>query len=308
MGVFDLFSKRRKRERGENADVYTYDNLPDKLKVQVVQIWGDAIGANGRRVNGRSGDTGFKFLVRTLRKEYGVFSLTGEGCYNSFDEFTQWFFDEKDVEKCLDAVELSCVVIDNLVRDGSWHPRPLTKPDDALAEINTRFREAGVGYQYESGKIVRVDSQLIHKEVVLPALSFLSEPGFKGANQEFLSAHEHYRSGKYEECLVDCLKAFESTMKVICHKRKWSYDQHDQARKLIEILFSNNLVPPYLQSQFTSLRSMLESGIPTIRNKDGGHGQGVQPRNIPDYLASYQLHQTAATILFLIKAEKGVGP
>lgn len=38
MAVFDLFSKRRKRERGEGPDVYIYDQIPEPLKVQIVHI------------------------------------------------------------------------------------------------------------------------------------------------------------------------------------------------------------------------------------------------------------------------------
>lgn len=43
----------------------------------------------------------------------------------------------------------------------------------------------------------------------------LSDKRYKGASQEFLAANEHYRHGRYKECLNDCLKAFESTMKII---------------------------------------------------------------------------------------------
>src|ERR1019366_1526163 len=85
--------------------------------------------------------------------------------------------------------------------------------DSAVTELNARFREHGIGYQYESGEIIRVDSQLIHSEVVKPALTLLTAPEYEGANAEFLKAFEHYRKGDTKECLNECLKAFESTMK-----------------------------------------------------------------------------------------------
>ena len=43
MPIHDLFSKRRKRAAGETADVYIY-TIPEKLRVQIIHIWGDAIG------------------------------------------------------------------------------------------------------------------------------------------------------------------------------------------------------------------------------------------------------------------------
>ncbi|WP_436232542.1 DUF7014 domain-containing protein, partial [Escherichia coli] len=45
---------------------------------------------------------------------------------------------------------------------------------------------------------------------------------------------------------------------------------------------SQNLIPAYLQSQFTSLKTMLETGIPTIRNKNTGHGQAADIKEIPE--------------------------
>lgn len=303
MGIFDLYSKRKKRERGEMSDVYAYDVLPKELKMQLVMIWQDAIGELGRTSDQYIPDGAFPSLLRILQKEYGsIFKQKKTDFYT----FAEWFFAEQDIDKNLDAVELTCKCIDIYIRDNYniWIPKPKSSPDDAISEINGRFQEAGVGYQYVSRKIIRVDSQIIHKEVVLPALNLLSEAEYKGANIEFLSAHEHYRKQEYEYCLDDCLKAFESVMKVVCHKKGWDYQATDTAKKLIDIIFSNNLIPQHHQSQFTALRGILESGIPTIRNKHGGHGRGVQTRVIPDYLAAYQLHQTAATILFLIQAEK----
>ena len=102
--------------------------------------------------------------------------------------------------------------------------------DTALQEINRRFRQHGVGYQYTDGVIVRVDSELLHEEVIRPALSLLRDKRFEGAQSEFLAAHEHYRHGRKAEALVECVKAFESTMKTICELRGWTYDKTGTSR------------------------------------------------------------------------------
>ncbi|MEZ9347262.1 hypothetical protein AB4166_10465 [Vibrio splendidus] len=45
------------------------------------------------------------------------------------------------------------------------------------------------------------------------------------------------------------------------------------AKKLIRVVgLDNGLIPTYLQEQFNNFSSLLESGIPTIRNKEAGHG------------------------------------
>jgi hypothetical protein len=109
---------------------------------------------------------------------------------------------------------------------------------------------------------------------------------------------------RYKECLNACLSSFESTMKAICAKRKWAYSSKDTARALIETCLKNNLIPPFWQSHLSGLRSTLEGGVPTARNRTSGHGQGAAPTEIPQSLASYVLHLTATTILFLAEAEK----
>lgn len=172
----------------------------------------------------------------------------------------------------------------------------------SIDELNYRFREHGVGYQYESGKIIRVDSQLIHSEVVQPAMSMLSDPMYEGANAEFLSAHEHYRKRRYKECLNDCLKAFESCLKAICEKRGWNYKPTDNAKRLIDIAFVQGLIPNFMQSHFSALRNTLESGVPTVRNRMSGHGQGSQEVPVPESIAGYALHLTASNILLLARA------
>jgi hypothetical protein len=177
-------------------------------------------------------------------------------------------------------------------------------PDSAIQELNDRFRESGVGYQFESNEIIRIDSKIIHSEVVKPVLALLGlAKEYSGANDEFLRAHEHYRHGRHKECLVECLKAFESLMKGICQKNSWPYDKNGTSKALINVCFEKGLIPSYLQSQFASLRSLLESGTPTIRNKEGGHGQGAEVTKVPEHLASYVLHLTATNMLFLANCQ-----
>ena len=175
--------------------------------------------------------------------------------------------------------------------------------NDAINELNQRFREHAVGYQYQSGYLVRVDSQYLHSETVEPALSVLYDAGFSGASDEFMEAHRHYRQGNNKDAIVNALKAFESTMKTICDKRKWQYDKkRATAGPLIDVILANNLIPPDMQSHFTGLRTALESGVPTVRNRMGGHGQGSVPVVVPAYIVSYVLHLTASNIVLLVSA------
>ncbi|GKK33678.1 STM4504/CBY_0614 family protein [Klebsiella variicola] len=303
MAIYDLFSKRQKRLRGEVPDVYQYTNLPNNFRVQVIHIVKETIGED----HGRGSDPGgvYKGINDTLCREYGVFKLRDYPKSN-FEAVYDFFLNEKDIERCLDVIELSFKAIDVYVREYHWrfHGQQ-QKCDAAIEELNVRFKEAGIGYQFESGELVRVDSQFIHSDAVKPTLQILGRSQeFAGANDEFLSAHEHYRHQRFKECLNDCLKSFESLMKAIHKRRSWEYGSTDTAKKLISSCLSNGLIPDYMQNQFSSLRILLESGVPTIRNKEGGHGQGDEVTNVPEHLASYTLHLTASNLLFLAKCDE----
>lgn len=312
MPIFDIFSKRRKRLQGKIPEVYVYDNLPEPLRVQIVQIWWDTLGNRDQYYGYGDGDKVkhiYKSLVEMLCREYGVFRLSESeahsGDRNFLIELASFFLEEKDVEKALDAVELSFRVIDSYIRSNDYLSRYDAPKiaDDAIEELNNRFREHGVGYQFANGQIIRIDSEFTHDEIVKPALKLLNQRQYAGAQQEFLKAHEHYRKGNAKEALSECLKAFESTMKTICDKRGWSYGDNATAKPLIQACFDNGLIPSFWQSHYSSLRNLLESSVPTGRNKLSGHGQGTTPVSVPSHLVAYMLHMTASAIVFLTEAD-----
>lgn len=304
MSIFDLFSKRQKKLRGEIPDVYQYEDINNNFRVQVVHIVTETFGKDTYPHNYTS--NAFDEIHRILCKEYGVFSLKEDENY-SFNAIYNFFLSTSDYEKVLDIIELSFKFINEVVRQDSYQyytrDNRLT-PDEAIEELNQRFKEHGIGYQFESNELIRIDSQIIHSEVVKPVLKLLHNKIYSGANEEFLKAHEHYRNNRNQECLNECLKSFESTLKAICDKNNWSFNQNDTSKRLIKICFDNNLIPTYLQTQFSSLQQLFESGVPTIRNKNSGHGQGTQSINVTNEMASYMLHLTATNILFLVQQEE----
>ena len=179
------------------------------------------------------------------------------------------------------------------------------RPDEIIEELNRRFRENNVGYQYHQGQIIKQDSQFTHAEITDPVLHVLAQPFLVGANQEFLSAHEHFRHGRFKECINECLKAFESTMKSICDKRGWAYDRsRATASTLIQVCESNGLFPVFLRNQLTAVRTALESGVPTARNKTSAHGQGSSPTTVAEEFDRYVMNLTATNIRFLADSEQ----
>ncbi|MEX2310169.1 MAG: hypothetical protein WD738_21555 [Pirellulales bacterium] len=153
-------------------------------------------------------------------------------------------------------------------------------------------------------KAIERGSQFLHTEAVQPAFTLLADNRFKGANDEFLKAHEYFKNGDYPACLNECLKAFESTMKIICHHKSWPYRQEDTASKLVKTCLDNGLLPTYSEQQLNTLAQSLTTTIPTPRNKQSGHGQGVKQNVVTAETAKFSLNSTATTIVFLIESAK----
>ena len=337
----DIYSKRQASLKMGNKNLYKYDSIPDKLRVQIEYVVDDIldnktlIGAmkaiSGNKINANSicGK-----VITDLCREYGVRYLAKTPRCN-FDnalilniiEIHNFIEKESIVERILDLIELffktlqhiSDYIIPSLIEKHSCFDingfyvtndnkieliKELNKIlDEAIKELNARFLEHGIGYQYESGKIIRIDSKYTYEEMVKPALGLLHRNGYKGAEAEFLKAHEYFRKGYNESVLNECLKAFESTLKTICDKRSWEYDK-STSKNLIEICFKNNLIHNFLQDEYNSLINLLKSGVPMLRNKLSAHGQGSEELPpIPDYYAAYMIHMTASNIIFLIEAE-----
>ena len=310
MSVFETFSKRlKKKQRAGKTDVFQYDDLPNEFRVQVVHILADAIGcweyASEWDLVPES-NKWWHHIHSQMVREFGVFRLSERG--GDLFEECQHFIQEAEALPTLDLIEFAFRFIDRGIRPflvkhhWDFPGRPAQSPDDAIKELNERFLEHSLGYAFVDGQLIRKDSQFVHAEVVQPALALLAGAKFRGPSDEFLRAHEHYRHGRHKEAIQDALKAFESTMKAICDARRWTYKPTDTAKPLIDVLLKNDLVPPFLQAHLTAFAAALASGLPTVRNKLAGHGQGATPVAVPGHFVAYALHLAATNIVMLVEA------
>ena len=298
--ILELFSKRNKPK--SDIEIYLYDALPSQFRVQVTYIWDDLFGKEGEKLFDIINEANiYKPLVDMLSRDFGVYNLCENWKHENYgykSEFFNGFLTEKYIYKAIDYIELSLRIIKNIVEMDDYRSRVercsyLEVFQQAVLELNYRFDEHQLGYQWVDGKIIRRDNVFTHQEIIKPALEILARKRFKGASAEFHKAHENYRNGKYHESLNECLKAFESTMRIICNQQKWQIRDSATASTLIDICFKNNLIPQFWQSKFTSLRTILESGVPTARNKLSGHGSGSEEKEIPRHLVQYALNITA---------------
>ncbi len=200
MTILDLYSKRKRRiEKSNQPEIYQYNDLPITFRRQVIHIWCSAIGAY------RSSHLGSQIwnqIHNLLTRELGLFELSSGFQTDPFEQCKEFLLNKNTpIENLLDLIELTFKFIDLVIRQKLENPRNLVdadfkrylsqQPDEAISELNHRLREHEIGYQFEGGQIIRVDSKFIHAEIVVPALGLLSDPNFTGPEQEFRSAHEH---------------------------------------------------------------------------------------------------------------------
>lgn len=301
---YKMYFQRKLEETGGYPDTYQYDDLSSKLKIQIYHLFAQNFGLDKRTIINdydRRLSGFYQKIYNSLVLQLGVLGLVSSEYNKTFSTIIfDYFFSLNDID-----IELS--IIELLFRNGLvYKGYAIDNYENAsfINELNTFFKQNGTGYQFENGQIIRIDSHYIHAEAVKPTLSVLSQQLYEGAQQEFLRAHEHYRHQRYPEAMVDCLKAYESTIKIIMKKRGWEYEKSDTAKELTGKILQQQLIPKYWTQYFSSLKNTLIAGVPTSRNNEAGHGQGDELKDIPDYLVSYVLHMTASAILFLVKAEE----
>lgn len=305
----DLYSERVRQQSSGGIDVFQYDSIPPQLRVQISQIAMDAIGQptvkdtfGNDRVPTPAAEL-WRSIRDVLTREYGVHSLAGQR--EPVLDVLRFLEGSATAHQCLDVIELICraiAIAGKMPKYNRDRSRITQTATDALDEINHRLRRAGCGYQVEHGTVFRVDSQFAHGQIVLPALQLLTHPDLQNANQEFLSAHEHYRNAKYESALVDAAKSLESTLKAICASKGWSVAGNATLKPLLDAVIAQQLLPRGVLDHVSAIRATLEQGVPYLRNNFGGHGKGTGSHTTDEELCAYCLHLAASAILLLVKA------
>lgn len=299
----NLFSRKYKRENGLFSDVYQYDEMPEKLKITLYKIFVRAIDeiTDGYNQNEKR----IKIYHRIhdiLCEEHSLHYLSKKIYYERDypDSVINFFINTENLIIQMDIVQLFCARI-KFKADNSYGEQQ-DYFNSFIKEINQRMLEHSFGYQFEENTIIRIDTKHTHSELVKPTFTLLKDTRFKNADEEYRDAFEAFKRSDYENVFVECNKAFESTMKIICEINKFTYKQADPSSKLITILKDNDFIKGYNEDMLNGLVKVLSS-ISTLRNKEGGHGKGVKDEISDISYVNFALHLTASKILFLMERQ-----
>lgn len=301
--MYELYTDRLKKLNNK-IDVFEYDIFPISFRNQLFYIFSDLMNPYVQ-FNPILWDTlELNFCREKGLKRMGNYQInTGKGKYN-----IERYITESDNPDLLDFIDYYFHLFDLCFRNYKPEYNPNYDADgavsDAIKELNNRFKQHNLGYEFINSQLIRIDNTLIHKEIVKPALILLSEEGFEGAEDEITKAYEARRKGDNKNAILNSCKSFESTMKTICEKKGYAYTEKDSARNLINILADNEFFPKYMSTYLQNLKNILESGTPVIRNKQADHGQGTEVVEPSNEFTDYAIHLAATNILFLLNLYK----
>lgn len=307
--VYEPFHiRQRNLERAGQPILFKYDDLPNEFRVQVYRILEQVIGDEKEhggttyvRVAGEQEPFGpktvWKLISHVMADELGYTTGKPQG---KGDLFSILFQSRLPVSNVLTALEIAFRAVEKLPSNYQVQFDCAIDSQTAIGTTNRRFRQHDLGYAFESGIIVRVDSQYLHTQVVSPALQLLMTANFKGAQQRFLNAHEHFKQGENDDAILDAARAFESTMQHICDELNWEYPSGAQAKDLVRVVTDKGLFPSWHQNHMNSLRTLLQ-GLPTVRNKKASHAD-TEGHDAPDEMAAFALHLAGSNIVFMVES------
>ncbi len=302
--MFDLYS-RRKKDVEDTKDIFIYDIFPPTFRNQFYWIVEDVF-SKVEKQNYQWGDIEH-LLCEKFAREKGMKYVSGyfDGSENVIGDF-EYYIDKCSEEDFLDLLDF---IYGAFISNEKIQSQCYTGDDDffknAIDELNLRLKQHRLGYEFVNNEIIVKTNTIMHHHVIKPALKLLIDEEFRGAEEEYLLAFEHFRKSENKDAILNAIKAFESTLKTICSGMGYTFDKdRDTAKKLISILENNSFYPTYLNNHITGIRSTLESGAPTLRNKKAGHGQGVAITTVTDEYVEYALNLVATNMIFLYKLYK----
>jgi hypothetical protein len=163
------------------------------------------------------------------------------------------------------------------------------------ADLNRVLGEEDTSWRLLEGRFVPLDSVFVHEQIVAASYEALSSAHFEGAAHELLDAQHDLADGDIRGAIHNAGSSFESAMKAALDR-----DDYLAAKKLIDALRADGYfdgIPEKLRGQFVE---EVLTGLPWMRNKLGGHGQGKDKQAISEPYARLALGLAAVLNEFIV--------
>jgi AbiJ N-terminal domain 4 len=167
-----------------------------------------------------------------------------------------------------------------------------------IEELNARFQEARLPFEYHAGIFQRIDDQLTNTQIEKPFWSIVAEPKFSNVEQDIKEALDRRDAGK-SDAPFHALKALESTIRILSDELGRTRGTERGAAEFIDNLVAAKPTryidvweSEALKSVFRDLRNPL------------GHGSGaVQPLALSTQQSTWAIELVMSWIKSLVRRE-----
>lgn len=217
-----------------------------------------------------------------------------------------------ETEEILDFLDIIIVNIEKTIQEYKKSEPPYFYEDagssvrelvnykkEFINSLNDVFQHNNLGYEVVNNTITTKKSDFLHVETICKPLTLLVNEEFSGPLKEFEIAIDKYTHKKYEDAVIEACKAFESTMKAVLEKLNVKNFDKLPAKGLINLLKEHGIFESFQDDNLNMLTSIL-LGLPTIRNKKAGHGDGIDTKEVERSYASFALNLAGSYIVFML--------
>ena len=173
---------------------------------------------------------------------------------------------------------------------------------DFQRELNSILDEEESEWRMIDGQLFKIDSQFLEMHVVARSYELLKAEGYEGALDELNQARNELSSGNVKGAIHNACKSVESVLKAVTETD--SGNASHLIRQLNEIGFYDGL-PEDVARAFGEEVLMV---LPFMRNRLGGHGQGIAVVDVPRLYGELAVHLAATFILFIVRRSTEILP
>lgn len=165
-----------------------------------------------------------------------------------------------------------------------------------IGELNARFKEAGLPFEYHNGLIQRIDDELTTNEIERPFWSMVSDPKFANVDSDIKEALDRRDSGK-PDAAFHALKALESVLKILSDDLGRTRNSEKGAADFVDNLVSSKLGRYIDTWEAEAIKSLFRD----IRNPLGHGGGNAQPLALNPEQTSWVIENSMSWIKSLLR-------
>lgn len=301
-----LFSKRQQelaqaeaRSRGEGGDGYFVDEAPQEFRQQLWYAIDTATTWPGVYRVYEVRDYLLQSIRRYLSEEYGWSSLAGDPSADHQTDVGLFVTQIASTTQLMDVIDgVITVLVREATTSTSGHRLDALNALKSFSDtVVRRLREHRLAYDVVDLKVVAKQSEELHQQVVVPALTLLhSQVQYADAEKQYHDALDELAAGNWADAVTDANAAVENLLRTIV-----GFQQGQLPGLLAEArkrgLFGDNQANR-IKKVVTGLTALSD-----VRNTDSdAHGNDTDPAT-----AWLAVHWAGALLVYLVQRAEDNG-